>query len=275
MSSFDTYESSIEGSRPIEVYRFAMGSTVWTYTSWAQDVTLDSVVYSAIPIKRSRIAQGTDQKTRNLTITVPSENLFAAQYVNIVPGEKATLTIIRLQPDEAPSFNTRVMSFKGTVQTAGFPRDGYTAEVVVRSIESAKNTSIPRVSYMGMCNHFLYDNGCGVDPTNFNIVGAVSAGGATEEITVTGANSQPDGYWTGGYITPLSGSPDFRFIVKHVGNVLTMLLPFATDVSSQNVQVYAGCNHLVTGDCATRFENVLEFGGFAFVPSKNVFASGL
>ena len=269
MSSFDTYESGTEISRPIEIYRWAMGSSTWEYTSWAQNVTLDSVVYTATPIKRSRVGQGTDQKTRNTTITVPSENAFAAQYVNISPGQKATLTIIRLQPDEAPSFNTRVMIFKGTVQTVSYPRDGYTAEVVVRSIESAKNQSIPRVTYMGMCNHFLYDSDCGVDPSLFNIVGAVTAGGSTADITVAGANSKPDGYWTGGYVSPLSGPTDFRFIVKHVGNVLTLLLPFAVNVGSLNVQVYAGCDHIVTGHCATRFENVLEFGGFSFVPSRN------
>ena len=275
MSSFDTLESSVEASRPIEIYKFAMGSTTWTYTSWGQDITIGSDTYVAHPIKRSRIVQAADQKTRNTTVTVPSENPFAAQYINISPGQRASLTIIRLQPDESPSFNTQVMIFKGTVQSVSFPRDGYTAEVIVRSIESAKNQNLPRVTYMGMCNHSLYDGGCKVDPGLFNITGPVTAGGATTEITVTGANAKPDGYWTGGYVTPLSGLPDFRFIVKHVGNVLTLLLPFASDASGATVQVFAGCDHVLTGDCKTKFENALEFGGFAFVPNKNPFSSGL
>jgi uncharacterized phage protein (TIGR02218 family) len=275
MSSFDTLESGIEISRPIEIYSFAMGSTTWTYTSWSQDVTVNSIDYVAIPIKRSRIVQATDQKTRNTTVTVPSENQFAAQYINVSPGEKVTLTIIRLQPDESPTFDTQVLLFKGTVQAVSYPRDGYTAEIVVRSIEAAKNQILPRVTYMGMCSHSLYDLGCGVDQGLFNITGPTAAGGTTAEITVTGANAEADGYWTGGYVTALSGTQDFRFIVKHVGNVLTLMLPFAADVSGLTMQVFAGCDHIATGDCKTKFENVLEFGGFPFVPKKNIFQSGL
>lgn len=275
MSSFDTYESSVESSRPIEIYVFAKGSSTWTYTSWSQDVTVSAVDYTAIPIKRSRIVQASDQKTRNTTVTVPSDNAFAAQYINVSPGEKATLTIIRLQPDESPSFNTQVMIFKGSVQSVSYPRDGYTAEIVVRSIEAAKNQNLPRVTYMSMCSHSLYDTGCGVDPGLFNVTGPVASGGDTAEITLTGANAQPDGYWTGGYVTALSGSQDFRFVVKHVGNVLTLLLPFATDITGLNAQVFAGCDHNATGDCKTKFENVLEFGGFPFVPNRNPFQSGL
>ena len=275
MSSFDTYETSVDSSRPIEIYKFAMGSTTWTYTSWSQEVTVSALDYVATPIKRSRIVQATDQKTRNVTVTVPSENPFAAQYINISPGETASLTIIRLQPDESPSFNTQVMIFKGTVQSVSFPRDGYTAEIVVRSIESAKNQILPRVTYAGMCSHSLYDEGCGVDPGLFNVTGPIASGGATAEITLTGANAEADGYWTGGYVTALSGTQDFRFVVKHVGNVLTLLLPFAADITGLNAQVFAGCDHVATGHCAGKFENVLEFGGFPFVPNKNIFNSGL
>ncbi len=275
MSSFDTFESSLEGSRPIEVYTIAKGSTTWNYTSWGHDVAVGSTIYQAIPIKRTRISQAADQKTRNTVVTVASENAFASQYINTAPGETATVSIFRLQPEELPLFSTQVLIFKGTVQTVSFPRDGYTSEIVVRSLESAKNQVLPRVSYTGMCNHFLYDSGCGVDPGLFNFTGPVTAGGTTTEITVTGANAQADGYWTGGYIATTAGSQDFRLVVNHVGNVLSLLLPFATDVSGATVQVFAGCNHVATGDCKTKFENVAEFGGHPFIPNRNIFASGL
>jgi len=32
---------------------------------------------------------------------------------------------------------------------------------------------------------------------------------------------------------------------------------------------------LIDGDCALVFDNVVEFGGFAFVPKRNIFQSGL
>jgi hypothetical protein len=41
------------------------------------------------------------------------------------------------------------------------------------------------------------------------------------------------------------------------------------------MQAFAGCDHLIEGDCALVFDQVAEFGGFAFVPSKDIFAQGV
>ena len=51
--------------------------------------------------------------------------------------------------------------------------------------------------------------------------------------------------------------------------------PFGVDVTGLNLQIFAGCNHELTGDCANKFQNAINFGGFAFVPNKNIFATGL
>lgn len=275
MTSFDVFESSRESSRPVEVYRFAMGIQSFTYTSRAVEVSLGGDTYEPIAIARNNIESGADQRNRNVVVTVPSDNPFARKYVSVVPGEKATLSIIRLQPDESPTFATQALIFKGQVQSVRFSQDGHTAEIVVRSIEAAKSQNIPRFTYMSMCNHFLYDSGCTVDPSTFNHIGLVTGGGATTVVTVSGANGQPDGYWRGGYATPTVGTQDFRLIIAHSGNNLTLLLPFAVDVSNINLQIFAGCNHQLEGDCAVKFQNAINFGGFAFVPNKNIFATGL
>ena len=275
MATYDTLESSTEESRPIEVYNFALGSDNFLYTSWAQAITLGSDVYVPAAIARNQIAQGSDQRNRNLIVTLPSNNEFAAKYINIVPGQKATLSIIRLQPDEVPAFNTQALGFKGQVQSVKYTDDGHNAEVVLRSIEVARSQNIPRFSYMSLCNHFLYDSGCGVDPSNFNHVGLVSAGGTTATITVAGASGEADGFWTGGYATTTVGASDFRLILAHTGDVLTLLLPFAIDVSGIDLQIFAGCDHSLLGHCSTKFENAIEFGGSPFVPNKNIFQTGL
>lgn len=275
MTSFDTLESSRQDSRPLEIYEFSLGSDTYRYTSRASNVVVGANTYTPQAISRSSIEQGSDQKSRNVVITLPGDNVFARRYINVVPGLKATLSIIRLQRDESPTFATQALVFKGQVQSVAFPQDGHNAEIAVRSIESAKNQNIPRFTYMGMCNHFLYDSGCKVDPSSFTHIGTVSSGGATTSVTVVGANGQPDGYWTGGFATATVGEQDFRFILNHVGNVITLLLPFAADVTGLSLQLFAGCDHILTGHCATKFDNVLEFGGFAFVPNKNIFATGL
>jgi len=269
MTSFDVLESSVQGSRPIEVYSIALGSETFRYTSAEDAISLGADVYEPVPIARGSIAQGSDASRRELVITLPGDNEFARRYTLVVPGERATVSIIRLQRDESPTFATQVLVYKGRVQAVRFSDDGKTAEVALQSIESAKSQRIPRFTYMGMCNHVLYDQGCKVDPNLFSVTDAVSAV-VGNVITVPAAAGFADGFFTGGFAKPAAQS-DYRMVLSHVGASLTLLLPFAEDVVGQSVQVFAGCDRRLTGDCSNKFDNAIEFGGFAFVPKKNPF----
>ena len=275
MSSFETFEESVESSRPLEIYEIAIGGTTYRYTSAEDTLTVGGEDYTPIAISRGNIEQDSEDRNRSLSLDLPANNPFAALYKEISPGSKATVSVIRLQRDEVPTFDTQVLIFKGEVQSVTFPDDGTTAQLNLQGIESALNRNLPRFGFSGQCNHVLYDPGCGVDPASFDLIGTVSVVSGNV-ITLPGANAQADGYWTAGYATPV-GSDDFRLILAHTGNDLTLLLPFATDVTGQQVQIFAGCDHVLTGDCATKFDNVLEFGGFAFVPTRgnNPFSDGI
>lgn len=274
MSTFDALEKSTESSRPLEIYKVTIGTDEYFWTSAEDTVTVSGQDYEPIAISRTGISQGSNQSNQTVTVSVPGNNEFAARYKNIVPGLRAQMNIWRLQRDETPSFNTMILMFKGQVLSVRFPADGTRAEIAVRSIEQALDRNIPRFTYVGQCNHVLYDQRCGVDPSTFNVTGTVSSVSGNV-ITLPGASAKADGYYNGGYCTPTTGDQDFRLILNHVGNDLTLLLPFAVDVTGLDVQAFAGCNHDAFGDCATKFDNVIEFGGFAFVPNKNPFREGL
>lgn len=274
MTSFATLEASRESSRPLEIYEVIQGTEISRWTSAEDDLVVGGETYEATPISRNNIEQGSDSQVRNLVLTLPGDNDFAEKYRLVVPGQRASVTVWRLQRDEVPTFNTKILLFKGQVMSVRFPQDGFTAEVVVRSIENALNRNVPRFTFMGMCNHILYDSRCGVSSDPFDVIGTVSAiSGNT--ITLPGASSQPDQFFRGGFCRPVSGDPDFRLILSHVGNVLTLLLPFHVNPVGLSVQAFAGCDHTVTGDCALKFNNVLRFGGFPFVPNRNIFQTGL
>lgn len=272
MTSFDIFESSRESSQPIEVYRFALGSDSYLFTSAEDRITLGGETFVPTAISRNEIVQGLEERKRVLQLTMPSSNPFAQRYIQVPPGLKAVLSIIRLQRNEVPTFNTQVLVYKGSVTSVTFPDSGMTAQVNVQSIEAASSRIIPRFTYMGMCNHVLYDSGCGIDPSGFTHIGNVSAvSGST--ITLDGAAASGLDF-VGGYCRPTAQS-DFRLILAQSGDVLTLLLPFETDVVSSNVQAFAGCDHLIEGDCALVFDNVAENGSFSFVPNKNIFQTGL
>lgn len=272
MTSFATLETSREDGRPLEIYDFVLGGTTYRYTSAEDEITVGGAVYTPKSLARSAISKTGQDRSRPLIVTLPSSDPLPQLYREVVPGDKCSLSVYRLQRDELPTFNTVRLMFKGLVQSVKFSQDGYTADLNVKSIEDALNRNLPRFTYQSGCNHILYDDRCQAAAASFNVVGAVASGGDTTVVTVTGANAQPDGYWTGGYAARVSGGNDFRLILAHSGNDLTLLLPFSVDVTGTNLQVFAGCDHIVTGDCATKFNNVVNFGGFGFVPNRNPFA---
>lgn len=276
MSTFPLLESSPEDSKPLEIYEVVgVTGAPYRWNSSIDQVTVGGDVFQPEPgLSRSKITQGSDQERKNLKVTVNGTNPFAVLYKNVAPGQRATLSIWRLQRDETPLFNTRQPIYQGQVMSVTFPQDGFTADINLKSLELALARNLPRYAFGGPCQHVLYGTGCEVDESGFNVIGTVSAVNG-DVITLPGANLQPDGYYTNGYCTPLTGVSDFRMVVDHVGNDLELLLPFPIDVTGANVQAFSGCNRLIEGDCATKFDNVGRHGGWAFVPDKNLFQSGL
>jgi hypothetical protein len=271
MASFNALETSVEESRPIELYTFAIGSATYRYTSSQDAITIGSSTWSPTAISRGGISQGIDSRRQELSVTVPGSNPVAQLYRTVPPSARATLTIIRLQRDETPSLQ-EIMIFKGRVKAVQYSEDNQIASIIVQSLESSMQRMMPRFVYSGMCNHILYDTGCGADPAGFNVIGAVSSmstSGMTFDIA--GASGLD---LIGGYVKPTTAD-EFRLITGQSGNSVTILLPFTIEVDGQDVQAFAGCDHLVTGDCANVFDNVLEFSGFAWVPNKNIFETGL
>ncbi|KKL46134.1 hypothetical protein LCGC14_2348600 [marine sediment metagenome] len=265
-------EQSREDSRPIEIYEIFLGGDVFRYTSAEDDLTIGGEVFTAIPIARNHVIQGSDQQKRSLLITVPTTNPFAAKYIDVVPGEQADLTLMRYQRDEVPAFNTFVLLFSGKVQSVDFSNDGLNARIAVRSSDAALSRNVPRVNFGGMCGAFLYDAFCGANPSMFNHIGEITLV-SKDDITVTGAAASGFDF-KGGYVKPTT-SNDFRLVRKQVGDVLTLSLPFHLNELGSDAQVFAGCNHLIDGDCALVFDRVIDFLGFAFVANKDIWRSGI
>jgi len=273
MTTFPLLERSVEDSRPVELYEFTFGTTVHRFTSYASPITIAADTYAPEAIQRGRLSQGSDQARRDLVVTVPSTNVVAMLYVGIPPADSGTLRIFRVQPDEVPSFNTVALVFSGRIQTVKYGKNGTLAGITCRTIESDLAQRMPRFSCMGSCNNFLYDQFCKIDPTLFNLIGTVTAESGAD-VTVSGVGGSSLDF-VGGMAKPTSGL-DYRTVRLVSGDVLTLEAPFSGgSLIGETVQVFAGCDHLIDGDCALVFDNVIEFGGFAFVPKRNIFQSGL
>ena len=55
--TYQSIEASLHSGQPVELYRFALGATVWRYTSARDAVTYNAEKYTPAPIRRSEIEQ--------------------------------------------------------------------------------------------------------------------------------------------------------------------------------------------------------------------------
>lgn len=273
--TFEQYETSEESSEPIDLYMFAVGSFIRYYTSSEDQIITGGHTYEPIPISRTSVELNSEDLMAPIEITVPSGNEFAQKYLNVPPGQEAVVTVDRLQRDDVGEELQR--EFTGSAHSVKFSEDFSKAIIGAFWTTAKNNRQILRYTFAGQCGYVVGDpDTCKV---NLELSDFKHTGQAAAEVgavlTVTGiVGNFDDGFFTGGIVRTVTFD-DRRFILEHVGNDLTLLLPFHDDILGTNVDVRAGCNHLADEDCAIKFDNVIEFGGWPYVPKKNPFKSGI
>lgn len=272
--TYSAYEESVASGRPVEVYRFVLAAgDTFQYTSAEDEVTVGGFTYSPVPISRGRVVLNPEDVTQALEVELPSMDPFAQLYLSVVPGSRAELTIQRFHRDDTPTPELATV-FRGFVRSVSFVRDAHVAKVLCIPLAAGAARPIPRFTYQGLCNHVLYDARCQVDDEDaaYKHVGTVTSVSGND-ITVAGVSGFGAGWFDGGRVELGTGG-DFRSVQTSSGNVLTLMLPFSVDPTGTNVVVRAGCDHSLA-TCKSKFDNVVNYGGFAFIPTRNVFEVGL
>ena len=236
--------------------------------------------YEPIPIHRGRVQASADAARKDgIQVEMPSSNAFAQRYINIVPGVRSRLEIFKFHRGDTPTPEF-ITVFKGDIQTVSFTKQGRLATMQVLSLARAKGRAIPRFTYQGPCNHMLYDSRCKISETDpsfekFLTVSAVDATGTVLTVTGAGAFLPAGDFFVSGF---LEFDDDFRTVVAQgvpTADDLTILVPFLIAPVGQVIRCLAGCKLRLVEDCFTKFANVINFGGFPYVPKKNPFVSGV
>lgn len=264
-----------------ELYRIAIDTTIYTWTNGNAPVVHNLETYTPIPIGRSADEQNIDVSKANISVRVPVDNPLVQYYLSNVSDFVATVTIFRKDTSEvvATYWKGRVTGFKVSRSEGTFE-----CESVFTSL---RKTGL-RAKYQRSCRFALYHRGCGLDPENFRLDSAVvSLSGNT--ITTNNANSETDGWFTGGMIRGPDGS--YRWVINHVGNVITLQRPYESLIDSLvnagyglnygnyyggnvGIALYPGCDRTLA-TCLNKFNNVLAQGGFRWIPEKNPFDGSL
>jgi len=264
--AFETYEISEQQGSRVELYTLAMGSDIYRWhTSIEPEITVGGDKFYRLQISRGNIVTGQEY----LEVVVPGDLAFPLQFSSIAPGQTATLTIQAYHRGDTADIK---VIYKGVVRAVAFTQDTAKATLSLIPLVDAFDMEIPERTYQAPCNHVLFDADCKVSAGLFKHEDTVSAVN-DNIVTINGLlAAKGDGWATGGYIA--FGVLDYRLVLSQNGDDLTLVLPFHESVLNQTVSVYAGCDHTIS-TCDSKFNNKLNFGGCPYVPTINIFATGL
>ena len=287
--SYQALDESIQDGQPIELYRFSNNEEVFTLTSGQEEVEFDSETYVPTPMSRANTLLTSIEASSTLEITMPSTEDFVRRYINTVPASLDSVIVRRFHSTDGGTPEVIVL-LSGVVSSVTFKND--LASIVVDRGTADLDQTIPKQSSRGNCNHIHYDNRCKVAIGSFSLIGDVSAildGGFTIDINF-GVNvvaatgfafsaqmTDDPTYFDVGHLE--RGSFEFRMMQSiddqgsNTGR-LGLLVPFQTISVGSAMRMAAGCSHTVSA-CVNKFSNIINYGGFPFVPERNPFEDGV
>lgn len=262
--TYTAVDQSVQDGNPVLLFDFAQEASNWRYSNIAADITYNSNLYSAVPVMTDQVVQTSEISKSQIKITLPRDNALALVMLADPGDAPVTVTILRGHVDD----NNYVTAWKGRVASSTVSGDKISMDC--EPIFTSMKRPGLRARYQKTCRHALYQRGCGLSDSSF---ADAATANSISNLTVTLASdpSGVTGYYIGGMIE-YGGVK--RFVANHSGTTLTLLRSFEdlqTAISGSGptaVTLYPGCDHTTT-TCESRFNNILNYGGFPYIPRKN------
>lgn len=265
--TYDAREISSDLGSPVELYEFVRGAYRIRLTSADRVIAFGGFDYSRMPMSRSAIESSIEAARAGVTVTVPRTMEVAEWHRSAAPADVITLTIRQTHLNDPDA--QFVVVWQGRVVVVEF--QGAAALITCESVYTSIRRAGLRRQYSKNCPHALYLGECKVVPGSFSSSGAVTAISGFG-VTVSAFGALPAGYLAGGYmeIFRASAQVERRSIASHAGSVATLSQAILGLVVGDIVTAYPGCDHTI-GTCASKFANVLNYGGQPYIPIKNPF----
>ena len=268
---FGDFEESVESGAPVELYLFSYSGGTFRYTSADADIDFQSATYTQTALSRSQVDDSSDVLKSSMNITVPEDFAVARLFEVAPPSDVVTVTIYRMHTTNPGDYATiwigRVLNAVWSVGSS---------VISCESVFTRMKTPGLRRIFSRNCPHLLYGPACRAQETLFQEVAVLNGlESAGFDVTSPSFSAHPDGYFAGGKLS-FEASPgvvERRGIRDHVGDTVTMTHPIASLLATSVVTVAPGCAR--TRDvCVATFNNVVNFGGFPFIPPRNPFGGG-
>jgi uncharacterized phage protein (TIGR02218 family) len=252
----------------MDLYRIVIGSDVWTLTSADEPQTYDAgdgvESYRPVPMGRSGTEHKNSLAKSNLDVRLPLDHELSVRMLTSLYDEVVSLTLFT---DDGTDVS---VSWKGRL--SGLKPENTHLTLVFESIFTSLRRPGLRARYQKSCRHALYFRGCRLNMVDFEEAATLDLiTGST--LKVPEAASQADGYYIGGMAQ--AGDGVLGFITNHVGDQITLQrvpYSFITQLDLEGagtaISLYPGCDHR-RSTCIAKFNNLLNYGGFDWIPRKN------
>lgn len=266
--TFEAYESSVQDSRPVELYSFSKGVVRLNYTSADLPIAVPPYTYEHAAIERTSFDETSEIARANVTITAPQDFDPSLWFSPYPPSEVVELSIMRLQRDD-PDQEVQTL-WIGRVLSVTW--EGAVSKLKCESFLTSMRRPGLRRKYQRACPHQLYGVACGVASISFRSDATITGvAGATVNAAALAAHG--DGYYAGGYLEWQSGTrTERRAIRSQVADAAVLSHPIVGLSVGATVRIFAGCAHSATV-CAGTFSNLANYGGFLHIPKENPFGT--
>ncbi len=249
----------------VELYAFEGASGSFYLTPHEFDVELYGERYERCPLERSALALGAEAAKSALELKLPPDHALVRHLLQATLTGEATAVRLRIVQREYWWLSgTRWMGCVLGVEVADDA-----ARIRCESAQvSLKRIGLRRL-YSRACSHVLYSAACGAKPIAAWAT-VVQVLGRSVEFD-GGVPAAVAGTLAGGWLETDAGARHMIVSESTVG--VELLYPVAIEVGT-GVQLTAGCDHS-TSTCQSRFDNLDNYGGFPFIPTKNPFSTGI
>jgi uncharacterized phage protein (TIGR02218 family) len=257
-----------------DLYTVTLASgTIDRFTSADRDLMLAGNIYAAGGLKfaRDSVRLVTGLEVDELSVTVMADaaaTLAGQSFLSFVRAgglDGATLALDRaFMPTFGDVSAGAVPLFVGRVSEASAKRTQ--VKLSVKSALELLNIKLPRNIYQPICLHTVFDAGCGLDRTAFQVTSTVQTGSGVSLIKC--ALVQAAGTFDLGTVKFTSGANSgvTRTVKAYTPGQFTFALPLAlAPAVGDAFQAFPGCDRMQS-TCQTKFNNLANFRGFPYIP---------
>lgn len=253
----------------VELYAFEGASGGFHLTPHEFDVEIGGQRYERCSLERSALALGAEAAKSALEVKLPPDHALVRHLLQATLTGETTAVRLRIARRDAWGeywwlFGTRWMGRVLGVEVADD-----SARIRCESAQvSLKRIGLRRL-YSRACSHVLYSAACGATP--------ITAGSTVTQVLGSsvefdgGVPAAVAGMLAGGWLQTPAGARHMIVWETLFAVELLYPVPLATGTS---VTLTAGCDHS-TATCHSRFNNLANYGGFPFIPTKNPFSTGV